>query len=278
LLIQRKKGHAMIYEKHDATVSNNADPDQEGKIQVTCVGLMGDDTTTMPNWIEPNLDWGWFYVPDVGETVEIEMAIGSDTDESRGQTSLDTPDITWRGKRRWTGEDMDGQNEPRPIPEVFKENYGKRRGFTTPAGHTVLFDDTEGKERLEIIWAAGDKSQSLLMDETGSVKATDSEGQSAHLDAKNKKIIISDANDQTVTMEADLIKVVGAKVVEVEAETVNLKSGDVNVGDGADNAIMRAEDFIAHMDVHTHATAMGPSGPPLAPTPASAKSTTAKVK
>lgn len=275
----------MIFEKHDAIVTSTADEEQRGRIQVSCSGLMGDEDSAMPMWIEPNLDWGWFYVPDVGETVEVEMAVGSDTDESRGQTSLDTPDITWRGKRRWTSEEVEGQNVPRPVPDVFKENYGKRRGFITPAGHVLLFDDTEGKERLELTWTAGDKTQTFLFDETGSFKLTDAEGQYIHLDAANKKIDVADANGNTATMEKDLVKVVGAKDVQVEApgvlvtaDAVEIKSGDVKVGNGADNAIMRADDFITHMDVHTHATAMGPSGPPLVPTPPNAKATTAMVK
>lgn len=276
----------MIYEKHDAIVTNIDDPDKEGKIQVACVGILGDEDSPLPMWIEPNFDWGWFYIPDVGETVEIEIVIGTGTDEVRGQTSLDTPDVTWRGKRRWTSEEVDGQNVARPIPETFLENYGKRRGLVTPTGHTILFDDTEGKERLELIWSnAKDKNQSILLDETGSIKITDAEGQYVHIDAENKKIETADANGNTVTMEDGLVKVVAASSVEVEAATATVKadsvsvdSSDVKVGTGADATIMRADDFIIHMDTHTHATAFGPSGPPLVPTPPNVKSTTSKVK
>lgn len=142
----------MITERYEAVVSNNEDEEQRGRIEVTCPGLMGDEETVLPVWVEPAHDWGWFYVPDVGEQVEIEVITKSDLDEAPGQSILENPVPTWRSKRPPTDvelEDTEDGSEARPIHDDFiSTNYAKRRGFTTPWGHVLLFDDTEGDPRI----------------------------------------------------------------------------------------------------------------------------------
>lgn len=141
-------------EKHEAIVSKiegfeDAD-EKRGVIEVICPGLMADDETPLPILCEPAHDWGWFYVPDVGEEVEIEVVVSSDRDESWGQSSLEALSPTWRGKRYHSDVETEG-DAPRPIHVDYTEtNYGKRRGFTTPWGHVFLFDDTEGDQRIYI--------------------------------------------------------------------------------------------------------------------------------
>ena len=85
--------------KYWATVTNNVDPENRGRISVACVGLLGDEETELPMFVEPVHDWGWFYIPDVGELVEIEVIESSDEDEQHGQMSIDNLDIKWRSKR-----------------------------------------------------------------------------------------------------------------------------------------------------------------------------------
>src|SRR6185436_657282 len=139
-----------ITETHIATVTAIQDPDKRGRIRVACVGLLGDETTEVPHWIEPALEWGWFVVPDVGEIVDIELVAHDSTDESPGQSSINTPNMRWRG-RHWGGSKTDAA---RPIPEDFTtKNYGKRRGFATPGGHILMFDDTEGGEKISLAWS-----------------------------------------------------------------------------------------------------------------------------
>lgn len=142
----------MRTERFEAVVSSNEDPDQRGRIQVTCPGLMGDDTTVLPVWLEPLHDWGWFYVPDVGEQVEIEILAQEDLEETPGQGTLEDPVPVWRSKRHLTDvelEDDEDGSVPRPIHADFTAtNYAKRRGFCTPWGHTFLFDDTDGDPRI----------------------------------------------------------------------------------------------------------------------------------
>jgi hypothetical protein len=151
----------VVREKHEAVVSSiegfeDGADEKRGMISVICPALSGppeDETAPpLPILCEPAHDWGWFYIPDVGEQVEIEVVVSSDRDEVFGQAALEALRPVWRGKRYHTdselGEATDG-SEPRPIHDDFvSTNYGKRRGFATPWGHVLLFDDTEGEPRI----------------------------------------------------------------------------------------------------------------------------------
>lgn len=219
-----------------ATVMSIDDPEQRGRITVACSGLMGDEETEMPFWIDPDLQWGWFVIPDVGETVNIIADNDPSRDEIFGQSTIDSLKLSWDGTRQWTDEETEDQIESRPIPEVFKTNYGKRRGFVTPAGHMLLFDDTEGKEKIEISW---DQIKIVLNEE---------------------KIEISTSGN-----------------VEINANTVDVKGGTVNLLDGADEKVIRGDSFKTTFDNHTHPTGMGPSGVPTSPMPSSDLSSNCKV-
>lgn len=131
-------------ERHVAVVAANIDPETRGRIQVRSLSLLGSDDVVLHEWIEPCFDWGWFYVPDIGEQVEIEVVSGSDKDEIPGQAFLEAPDFRWRGKRFYS--------TSQPVPDDFKVNYGKRRGFATPGGHIFIFDDTPGQESITLTW------------------------------------------------------------------------------------------------------------------------------
>jgi len=165
-------------ETYDATVLDNQDPDQRGGIQVSCVGLFGSDEVKYNTWIYPKLDWGWFYIPDIGEEVEIEVVTGSDKDQSYGQAFIEAPNPCWLGKRYY--------NSDTPINEEFLTNYGKRRGFATPAGHTFIFDDTEGSELITINCVGG--HQFIMDNSAGTITISYNNGA--------VKIVISDNSIQ----------------------------------------------------------------------------------
>ncbi len=139
-------------EKYEATVSAiegfEGEDEKRGLIEVLCPAIMGDNETPVPVLCEPVPDWGWFYIPDVGEAVEIEFVTTSDRDEIWGQQALEALSPKWTGKRFLTDIETEGE-DPRPIHDDFvSTNYGKRRGFATPFGHVLLFDDTPGKQRI----------------------------------------------------------------------------------------------------------------------------------
>src|SRR5690606_21183467 len=139
-----------------------------GRIKVICSGITGDEEAELPSWVEPALDWGFFLVPDVDEVVEVEMLMATPRDEVRGESGMLDPQLRWRGVRVWDSSETD---QPRPVPDDFKANY-KRRGFATPAGHVLYFDDTDGATLVCLTWCDGadqPKKSSLLFDTDGTI-------------------------------------------------------------------------------------------------------------
>jgi hypothetical protein len=273
----------MKIEKHDATVTNNEDDEFRGRIKVACAGLFGDEETEYPEWVEPKLDWGWFYVPDVGEIIEIEVKTESNEDESFQQTSIDALDPKWTGKRSYTNDTVDTEiNVPTPVPEEFKKNY-KRRGFATPAGHIFYFDDTKGEEKVHISWKQGESDyQYLTFDETGSTILANKNGTMIYMNAKEKEFTIADEHGNVISSDKKGIKIIdnfsniielkegaiqilGQKAITINGGICDIKTAQVNLLDGANQGIILADLFMTMFNLHTHPTGMGPSGPVTPP-------------
>lgn len=169
----------MLNEKHDAVVTATNDPERRGRIKVKSASLLGDEDSDVPIWIEPVLAWGTFVIPDVGEIVEIVIDSIDDTDETFAATSIENPRPRWYGARYY--QKIDGEGH-RTVPEEFKVNYGKRRGFATPQGHMVIFDDTAGSELLSVSCKVSTGTISIVMDKDGSMTLGDPLGSSIVLD------------------------------------------------------------------------------------------------
>lgn len=205
-------------ESYSARVTANDDPEKRGRIRITCVGLLGDDETDLPMWVEPSLTWGWFFVPDVGEIIEIECVTGSAQDESQGQMSLDNLDIRWKGVRYYN-EDEDVPTEIHP--KFSEKNYGKRRGFATPLGHVFVFDDTKGDSTIALTWVAKEEAEAEQM----TTLEIDKKGH-VHLTMLNKHKIVFTPSKLVVTHD------------EGNALTLEKKEADatLKIGDGAVHA------------------------------------------
>jgi hypothetical protein len=170
----------MIEERHIAVVKSTSDPEKRGRIKVSCASLLGDEDSDAPMWIEPVLTWGSFIVPDVGETVEIVIDAHGETDESFAATSIENPRPRWYGARYF--QRSESEQGHRAIPADFKVNYGKRRGFATPAGHIVIFDDTLGSELVSISCKVSLGTVSISLNANGSALISDPLGSSIELD------------------------------------------------------------------------------------------------
>lgn len=258
-----------VEECHLAIVTANKDPEQLGQIRVACQGLLDGEDEDLPMWIKPYASWGWFIVPDVGETVEIVAVVGATDDEQPGTASIANPNIRWRGTRLWGNTDT---AEPRPIPDVFKTNYGKRRGFATPTGHVIWFDDTEGQEAVTIQWTKkdGSKQSTLSMDPNGSVVVTNQNGATLAMDAVAKTLLLADDNGNSILMEDKKITIVCTDTVKVDAPKVEIAGA---AHDAAFGDVL--ETWLAG---HTHPTSApgAPTGPP-APGPSGIKSSAVKL-
>jgi len=236
-------------ETMSATVTANNDDEKRGRIRVACVELLGDDDADLPMWVEPIFDWGWFFVPDVGEIVELEVTASSDMDESFLQASIDQLNVKWRGQRYYGNEEAD---VPTVIHPFFsEENYGKRRGFATPFGHIIMFDDTEGSPKVNLTWASetqaadAEKISQILIDTDGTIK----------LSVLGKHTIHLKENE----IEVKLDEGASLKVVGKDDQTVtNLGDGAVAVAiaDHLETFYSQLKTYIENAFVNT---AMGPS-------------------
>lgn len=125
-------------------VSRTNDPEKLGRIRVKCPALAAT-SREMPIWIEPMFPFtskdstGWFFVPEVGAEVELEVVTSSDTDETPNESFITNPDIRYRAGL------YSAENKP---AVEFATNYPKRRGFKTPGGSLLLFDDSEKDKSL----------------------------------------------------------------------------------------------------------------------------------
>lgn len=270
-----------MIEKFIAKVDANNDPEFRARIRVVCPDFTGDPEAVLPDWIEPVLDWGWFLIPDVDELVEIEVVTGTAEDEVPGQSAMMDPHIRWRGKRYY----HEGEEAPTPVHDDFKStNYGKRRGFATPAGHILLFDDTEGAERINLTWHArqngADKFAYLSMDPDGSIVVGNKNGSLIYLDAKNGGISIIDENGNVVAtdsaglrlidkhgnivdLKSGAIQVLSGGSVVVSAKTVDLQAGEVRVGKDAVEKAVLGDKMLTIFSGHKHPSGTGPTGTPI---------------
>lgn len=243
-----------------AVVADNQDPEKRFRIKVKCAALLGDEEAVLGEWIMPKLLWGFVLVPDIDEQVEIEFTAGSDTDSSPGQAFLDSPDI------RWTGIRYQGTTA---YDEMVKANYGKRRGFVTPAGHVLMFDDTKGAEKINLVWhsAAGGYAM-FSMDEAGSVLLANKNGSMVYLNADAGELSVIDEHGNSLSTNAKGLKLVDksggfvdldgdAKMIQVMASTIFL-GGQA----GAEPGVLGNKMVLLH-DAHIHPTGTGPSGPPV---------------
>lgn len=225
-----------------ATVSVNDDPKKLGRIKVTCVDLLGDEQTTVPAWVNPALDWGWFVVPDVGQQVTIIYDEDMEDDAVIGQASIANANIRWKGSTEYTDDDAE---DATPIPSEFtSKNYGKRRGMKTPRGHVFMFDDTEGDESVQLAWSGGNKSEPktafMSFNADGSYIMQAADGSMIYANAKDgefsiihaggsfigiteKGITLQDGNSNFInTSEAGVI--INAGTVTVNASTANISA------------------------------------------------------
>jgi len=296
----------MIAETYPATVTSIDDPEKRGRIKVTCAGILGDEETELPMFIAPVHQWGWFFIPDVGESVEIEVVTSGDEDEQFGQSSINNLDIKWRGARYHTDAELEESiNEPRPVHSDFTaEAYGKRRGFATPMGHVMIFDDTEKAPRIYLTMMTEKldppdstpdetKFTRVEIEPDGSIKFGALAKQVFHLQTEGNQLLVTldeekhkfalDANGPSFTVELDGAKYsmkLDSSALEVKLNGATLKSegmgpgAKLTVGNGAMHVAIAEtlqilyETLKANLTLfanHIHPTGVGPSGTPLPP-------------
>lgn len=272
-----------VWEKHEAEVVRVDDPERRGRVQVTCVALMADDTEPMPQWVEPAYQWGWFLIPDIGEIIDIEVVAESEDDESPGQSSIDQLDPKWRGARYWGNSEAEEGQGKTTIPEDFTAtNYGKRRGFATPGGHVLLFDDSEKGRKVSLTWKkAGAEERSFFsIDPDGSIIMNTQTGHLLYMNSKDGEVSIIDQHGNTYSSNADGMKMISKDscIIELKGDNVQILAqgaitfsgknatigtGEVELGNAATDVAILADVFLNLFANHIHPSGMGPTGAPV---------------
>lgn len=211
-----------------ATVSNSEDPEKRGRIKVTCSALLGDEQQELPGWIEPALLWGWFAVPDVGQQVTIIATLGTDSDLYQHQSSITSLNVRWLGGTVFTGDDAEDANL---IGEEFTDkNYGKRRGFKTPNGHVLLFDDTTGDQQIQMTWSGGPednpKTAFWSFDKTGSLVCQDASGSLLYMNGDNGEMTLMNSHNHRFVLSEEGISMVDAhgNAIIMNADGISIQS------------------------------------------------------
>ena len=138
-----------LRDKFAAKVTSIDDPEQRGRLKVECRALV-EDGVELPDWVEPAFpyvgsgDAGFFFLPDVGEFVELEVLTGDADEDFSGVAFQANPDLRWISCLYTDGD---------AVPAEFREKYGKRMGIKTPSGSFLMFDE----DTKDLVLKAGGK-------------------------------------------------------------------------------------------------------------------------
>ncbi len=262
------------YGKYGGEVVGNEDPDQMGRIEVVVPAVLGAELRV---WARPCLPYAHFFVPEVGSRVWVEFEAG------------DPQHPLWVGVWYPRG----------TVPEEARRTPPQNRVIQTASGHTIELHDEEGNEKIVI----RHKLDSFVsIDANGSVLISNQRGSHVFLDSEEKKATVMDQNGNllamtekglllanldgtAIEMKGKNVKVIAQESLQVLAKDAVLNSASVTLGENAMEPAVLGQTFANLWNVfiaHTHATAVGPSGPPVPPglplTPGAGLSLSVKVK
>ena len=271
----------LYYSEYDGVCTNNEDPKQQGRIKVQVPQIGGN--APLGDWAWPKPLWGGrdsgsFMPPDVGDPVLVTFRNGNPSYPRYQGGSW--PNVNSSDNFYPIGGYVDGK------PVV--------RGFRTKAGHELTFSDEEGNPGCKFIWhdPVNDKYSFVAFTADGNIqmgthvgsmfemRAKDGEDLNMMVDSRGNSIIqdvdgikIVDASGNVVELKANAIQIIGTKDVVINSQSVNIKTGGVEIGDVATDSAVKGTSWLAWWSstvltwllAHTHPTGVGPSGPPLPP-------------
>lgn len=310
-LMEQGLGHATNrwYGIYRAVVTDNKDPDGEGKVKAMCPQV--GQTAAPDRWIWPSYPGagnqrGMLFVPEVDDTVWVSFFEGDPN----------FPEVYFGG---WYGSPEDDKSDVASTLAPKKDAAPEKKGWTTRAGHSLIFNDESGKESVTILWnkpaatddAVNDRTKTAALnpdanalmsfDKNGNFFVKTPSSYVFQIDDANKSVQIVSPNGSMINIGDDdsinLIHKSGANIsmgdsaINISADTttqmnVNLSGQNLNLNGGAILLGKMAVDFsvmglklIRWLATHTHGTGVGPSSPPLIPpTPADFLSKTVKLQ
>ncbi len=237
------------YGKYSGEVTDNQDQDKVGKIKVKVPSVFGSDLEVVAR---PCMPFGFFYIPAVGTKVWVEFEAG------------DPNYPIYVGVWYPNGS----------VPADAAINPPDNRLIQTPSGHTIELMDKDKEEKILI----KHKDNSLIsIDKNGSVLISNQKGSFLFLNSDKGELSLVDQDGHLISMTSKglLISNKDSSIVELNGDTariaaknVVLQGTTVSAGQNAMEPTLLGQTFMANWNMfifHTHATAMGPSGPPVPP-------------
>ncbi len=237
------------YGKYSGTVTDNEDSEKRGRVKVRVPTVFGPELEV---WARPCFPFGHFYVPDNETQVWVEFETGN-------------PDFPlWVGT--WYAEGK--------APAEAAIAPPTNRVIQTPSGHTIEISDEGGEEKITI---KHNGDSFVAIDKEGSVIISNQKGSHLYLNAKDGAANLIEEHGNLLSMSKDGAMLVNADgtLVELKGDTarilgknVVLQGSSVALGEGAAEPTLLGQTFATMWNLfaaHTHATGVGPSGPPLPP-------------
>lgn len=246
--LQRHVGK--YYGKYSGEVTDNHDDSKKGLIKVKMPTVFDDPDTEIV--ARPCLPYGHFFVPVVGSKVWIEFEAGN------------------LGYAIWVGVWYPSDT----LPQEAALNPPDNRVIQTDSGHTIELMDKDGEEKITIKHKG---NAFITLDKNGSITIANSQGSNIYLNANDGQTTVTDQHGHLLTMTGDGVTMTNKDGTLVQlkddtatimAKNIALAGTSVALGVGAQEPTILGQTFSQGWNafaIHTHATALGPSGPPVPP-------------
>lgn len=192
-------------------VTNNADPDNLGRVQVKFPWLAENDKSWWARIASPmaGAGRGFFCLPEVDDEVLVSFELG---DVSR-------PFILGG---LWNGKDK----PPVPNSAAIGSSKVNKRMLKTRAGHTITFDDTDGSELISIVDKTG---KNVIKIESSSNKISIQADGDVAITTKGKTMVDAQQDVQITTQANATVKATGNVDVQATGNATVKASGNASV-------------------------------------------------
>jgi len=207
LLARQSDERDRIYGVVVGVVTNNQDPDNLGRVKVKFPWLSADHESAWARIACPMAGngRGFFFLPEVEDEVLVAFEHGR----------VEFPYVVgslYNGKDKPPGDNGDGKNN--------------LRSLKSRSGHTITLDDTDGKEKIQIVDAK--EKESIVLDVANNT-VTVTADKDVTIESKNGKVILKGAQGIEITSDQGPGTLKVNKELNVEGSQVNVKGNPINL-------------------------------------------------
>jgi uncharacterized protein involved in type VI secretion and phage assembly len=201
-LVERVEGR--FYGKYRATVVDNADPENRGRLRLRIPATLGNEVVS--GWALPcapyggAADQGFFFIPENESSVWVEFE-GGDPDypvwvgtfwgKPGGETEAPKP------------------NDPDGAEQSDAQSPPTRKIIKTKKGHTIQLEDADGEEMIMLLEAT---NRNLVVMNGDGITVVDSK------------------NETTITLDKDGLRIQAAKGIELKTDgDITMDAANVKV-------------------------------------------------